>query len=94
MGIGVVRLGDMCTGHSNGFPPRSAIECSVNVLINGRGVVRVGDRWDFHSNGVSTHDGVGISGANTVVNTRPIMRIGDDISCGSRAADGSQNVLA
>lgn len=44
---GVVRLGDMSTGHGC-WPGRPSIEASTNVFVNGRGVHRLGDSWAVH----------------------------------------------
>jgi len=42
MGAGVVRLGDVCSGHGC-WPSRACIEASSDVLINGIPAHRVGD---------------------------------------------------
>lgn len=87
-----VRLGDECSGHDC-FPRRPNIEASGDVFINSRGAHREGDAWAAHSC-KSTHDGVAASGSSTVfVNSRPMMRIGDSVSCGSVCAEGSPTVF-
>ena len=95
----VVRLGDICTGHEC-FPPRSNVEGSPNVFVNGLPVHRVGDSWDVHTcthpeipHG--SHAGSQSSGSSKVfVNGRAVARIGDSVSCGSSCASGSPNVFA
>ena len=89
----VVRLGDEGTGHDC-YPPRVNDDASTNVFVNGRGVHREQDHWVEHTCGDNTHDGVLQTGSSTVfVNGRPAARIGDPISCGSVAAQGSSNVF-
>ena len=55
---GVVRLGDICTGHGC-FPPRSNVSASGNVIVNGLGAHRVGDNWASHCC-VTCHDSIHI----------------------------------
>lgn len=38
------RQGDNCTGHDS-CPAVPLVECSSDVIINGRGAGRQGDRW-------------------------------------------------
>ena len=92
---GVVRLGDMSTGHG-AWPPRANISASTNVFVNGKGAHRVGDGWAVHCNPTpECHSGVASSGSSSVyVNGRAITRIGDAISCGDSMATGSNNVFA
>jgi uncharacterized Zn-binding protein involved in type VI secretion len=92
---GSVRLGDMCTGHGC-YGQRPNISASGNVLINSRGAHRVGDAWQVHGCSVcSDHAGSQASGSPTVfVNSKPLARIGDSISCGSSNSTGSGNVIA
>lgn len=91
----VVRFRDVCSGHAD-FPPRDNIEASSNVFANSLGVHRQGDYWNVHCNPVPVcHSGFTTSGSSSVfVNSKPIARIGDDISCGSTCAQGSPNVFA
>lgn len=71
---GIVRLGDICTGHCNTinthdkdgneitkmccFPPRSAIEGSPDVYVNNRPVHCITHKWDIHC-GPTMHDDEG-----------------------------------
>mgnify|MGYP006277978817 CR=1 FL=1 len=90
---GLVRLGDYCSGH-DGYPPRPGIEASNNVFINGRGVHRRGDRWDTHCNSHNCHGGYLMEGSSTIfINGIPAGQVGDRISCGSTASNGSGNVF-
>lgn len=88
-----VRLGDECTGHGC-WGPRVNDSASENFRINGLGVHRVGDHWVSHCCGPACHDSTMIQGSSTVfVNGKPIARVGDQIGCGSLAAQGSSNVF-
>lgn len=87
------RLGDNCTGHPKGFPPRPSISGSPNVSTNSKAQVRVGDAYAVHCAG-SCHGGSLASGSpNVFVNSRAAGRIGDPIDCGSNVAIGSGNVF-
>jgi uncharacterized Zn-binding protein involved in type VI secretion len=87
------RFGDVCSGHGC-FPPRTLVESSSNVAINGKGAARVGDRWDTHCCTIICHDSVGVQGSEKVfINGRAAMRIGDAIECGSVVAQGSSKVF-
>ena len=93
MGIPVVSIGDLCTGHGC-FPPRENITGEPTVLINGKPAHRVGDLWNLHNCGPAVHAGVQVSGSQTVFQGgRPLCRIGDLVDCGSVMAMGSPNVL-
>jgi uncharacterized Zn-binding protein involved in type VI secretion len=94
MGTGVVRLGDICSGHGC-FPPRPNVQASADVIVNGRGWHRLGDGWAGHGCAVCpAHGGRAASGSHTVfVNGRPACRIGDAVSCGSSMVHGSDNVF-
>ena len=87
------RLGDYCTGHGC-WPPRTGIDSSPNVHINGIRAHRVGDAWNVHccpSDGC--HAGsVATGSASVFINGKPAARIGDNIDCGSLIAMGSPNV--
>jgi uncharacterized Zn-binding protein involved in type VI secretion len=85
---------DTCTGHSC-FPPRQNIEGSPTVFINGQGAHRVGDHWAQHAcPGGPPHDGRLAQGSPTVfIDGQAAGRIGDAISCGSRCATGSPDVV-
>lgn len=90
---GVVRLGDLSTGHGC-FPPQPAIEASPNVFADGLPVVTLGCGWAVHCC-KTCHSGVSVEGSSTVfANGKPKVRLGDAISCGSHAAQGSGTVLA
>jgi uncharacterized Zn-binding protein involved in type VI secretion len=87
---GVVRLGDMCSGHGC-FPTRTNMSASWDVLIDGLPVVRVGDLWEPHGCSVcEPHDAIQASGSpNVLINGIPVARIGDSLSCGSTNLSGS-----
>jgi uncharacterized Zn-binding protein involved in type VI secretion len=89
----VTRLGDICTGHGC-WPPRTNIQGSPNVFINGLPAVRLGDAWSIHCCKKSCHAGTQSGGSNrTFVNGLSVARIGDGISCGSFSAQGSPNTF-
>lgn len=89
---GVVRLGDICTGH-DGYPPRANIEGSPNVYVNGRPAHCQGHAWGIHCK-KSCHGGSLASGSSTVyVNGRQLGYIGAPVDCGSSCATGSSDVF-
>jgi uncharacterized Zn-binding protein involved in type VI secretion len=85
-----VRLGDICTGHGKSGP-RPNITASVTVLLNSKGAHRIGDSWAPHRGHVIAFQQTG--SPNVFVNGMPLARVGDIISCGSRNAQGSQNII-
>ena len=88
------RLGDLNTGHDSCAPvPLST--ASNNVLVNGKGAGRQGDSYASHGCDVHPgHSGSVSAGSGTVfVNGRPFARIGDTVSCGGSAAEGSPDVF-
>lgn len=90
----VTRLGDKCTGHPNGFPPRASTSANPKVSASGKRVVCVGDSYAPHSNGSSTHPGTATVGSPKVLASgKQRMRVGDQISCGSKVAEGTPKVL-
>ena len=91
----VARKGDICSGHGC-FPPRPSTGASPDVYVNGIAVHRQGDGWATHGCGDCTPHGGNLSaGSSTVyVNGKQMGRIGDPVSCGSVAAQGSPNVFA
>ena len=92
----VVRIGDICSGHSC-FPPRPSTEGSSDVFANNIGVHREGDGWAVHTCDDNSHAGTLTTGSSTVfVNNKPIARIADPINgvCNSVAAQGSPDVFA
>jgi uncharacterized Zn-binding protein involved in type VI secretion len=91
----IVRFQDKCSGHSC-FPPRPNNQASDNVLVNGKGAHRQNDSWELHAcPNTPPHGGVLSTGSESVyINGKPVARIGDPISCGSRCAEGSGNVFA
>lgn len=91
---GVVRLGDICTGHG-AFPPRKVDSASSNVVVNGKGAVRLGDHWVTHCSPASCHDSTSSKGSSTVfVNGKPLVRKSDAIACGSKANTCSSDVIS
>ena len=91
---GIVRLGDMCTGHGC-FPSRTVISASPDVKVDGLPVVRVGDLWESHGCSVcDSHDAMQASGSpNVLINGIPVARIGDSLSCGSTNLSGSGTAI-
>jgi len=90
----VHRKGDSGTGHGC-FPPRTNNQGSSDVFCNGIPVHRQGDSWNVHCCGIPCHGGNLASGSSTVfANNKDLGRIGDPVSCGSAAANGSGNVFA
>ena len=93
---GIVRLGDICSGHGC-WPSRENIQGSSNVFCNGQPVHRVGDAWAAHTCPAipETHAGSAAAGSGSIfVNGRPVCRIGDAVDCGSIMVTGSNNVFA
>lgn len=94
---GIVRVGDMSTGHDS-YPARPSDSGSSNVLVDDKPVVSVGDHWVNHTRTIDphdTHDGVTSTGSPSVmVNDKPVMRTGDSISDGDKAAEGSSTIIA
>ena len=91
----VVRLGDVSTGHPDGYPSRPSTGGSPDVYVNGKKAHRVGDSWATHSNGDHSHGGSASSGSSNIfVNGKALCRVGDKISCGDTMATGSPNVIA
>lgn len=93
MGKGAHRIGDNTTGHGC-WPPSQAVGGSDNVRINGKGVVRQGDTILPHTcpDIPETHPGTYAGGGKVRANGRPIQVIGSAVSCGDKAAEGSDNV--
>lgn len=90
----VHRKGDSGTGHGC-FPPRTNNQGSSDVFCNGIPVHRQGDSWNVHCCGIPCHGGSLAAGSSTVfANNKDLGRIGDPVSCGSAAANGSGNVFA
>lgn len=94
MSIPVVRLGDQCSGHYPCFGPRPSVSGSPDVMVESIPAIRVGDPWALHCCG-SCHTGTTAKGSGTVfANGQPLMRIGDQIDCGSVSAQGASTVFA
>lgn len=90
---GVARLGDKCTGHG-WFGPRPSTGGSDNVFVNGRPAHRLYDSWAKHRCGKAEHDSVLDSGAARVyVNGLKLGHIDARVKCGSKVAEGSDNVF-
>lgn len=93
MGTAATRKGDTCSGHGC-FPPRPSTSGSGDVFVNGIPSVRQGDSYAIHSCGDSVHGGSQSQGSGTVfVNGKPMARVGDNVSCGSVASQGSNDVF-
>lgn len=94
---GIVRLGDIGSGHACHFPATCAMTASPDVFVNGLPVVRVGDSYGAHGCVgclAPDHSRNQLVGSPTVfINGRPAARIGDAISCGGVAMTGSLDVI-
>jgi len=90
------RLGDIGSGHSCHFPPTPSTEASPDVNIDGIPAVRQGDAYSPHacpSCPAPAHPRSLSGGSGSVfINGKPAGRIGDAISCGGEAAEGSSSV--
>lgn len=65
MGMPVVRLKDLCSGHGC-FPPRPTIEASTDVFVNNRGHHRMDDALAVHCCGMNCHPSQTCVGSSTV----------------------------
>jgi len=92
---GIVRQGDLCSGHGP-FPPRLPTSWSSNVYVNGRPVIRQGDSWATHCTPEPSlcHTGTSTGTGSVYVNGYPLQISGDPISCGSTCDASSSNVFA
>jgi uncharacterized Zn-binding protein involved in type VI secretion len=88
------RKRDISTPDPCGARPRPNKQGSPNVNINGRPAHRVGDAWVVHACPKrGGHGAVTVQGSpNVFINGKPAARVSDLISCGSRIAEGSENV--
>ena len=86
------RLGDYCTGHGC-FPPRTGVNASNNVFVNGIQAHRLTDGWNVHCCRNSCHPGGIVEGSGSIfINGLAAARIGDSVACGSLIAMGSPTV--
>ncbi|MCD8139331.1 MAG: PAAR domain-containing protein [Planctomycetaceae bacterium] len=94
MARGIHRQGDSTAGHGC-WPPTSPAAFSDNVLVNGRGAVRQGDAIIPHTcpSIPETHSGAYAGDASVLVNGRPVQVVGNPVTCGDRAAGGSNDVV-
>lgn len=83
MGVGIIRLGDVCTGHED-WPPRPVITSASTVYVEGILACCEGDQLAVHCNRKpECHDGVIAAGSGmTFVEGRKLARHGDPVSCG------------
>lgn len=89
---GIVRQGDMCSGHGC-FPPRLPISWSANVFVENKPVVLNGDLLESHCcPDNECHNGMYIGIGNVFANNRYIQKKSDPISCGSRCQNSSNTV--
>jgi uncharacterized Zn-binding protein involved in type VI secretion len=97
---GIVRIGDMSTGHGC-FPPTPLIASPVSkTYVQGArvGVVSPNAYHATHSCGTTVHPQpaarayVGGS-SNTFIEGFPAIRIGDNIACGDAVGQGSSNTF-
>jgi len=88
------RQGDLCTGHDL-CPAVPLVECSPDVIINGRGAGREGDHYQSH--GCIDHSGhqdfIASGSATVFINGRSAGREGDDVTLAGSVAQGSGNVF-
>lgn len=91
------RLGEMGSSHACHFPPTPSIEASPDVNIEGIPAVRQGDAYAPHACPTCpapSHPRSLSGGSGTVfINGRPAGRVGDAISCGGVAEEGSSTVF-
>ena len=89
------RLGDLSTNDPCGAPPRPSSTASPDVLCNMIPVHRLTDAWVPHNcPGAGPHGAVTSLVPTTVlVNMKYKSIIGSGISCGSKIATGSGNIL-
>lgn len=83
----IVKVTDITQGHS--APPTAIQSYSIlNVFVDGVNPVVVGDSYIPHSNpGSDVHPVYAIVGSPTVfINNIPVVREGDQLSCGDTAA--------
>lgn len=89
----VHRQSDNCTGHGC-WPPRPTSSWCSKTYANNLLIHRVGDSYQSHCCGDPCHGGTGSRGSSNVfVENTACRRIGDPVSCGSIAAQGSPNVI-
>lgn len=93
MGKGVHRKGDATQGHGC-WPASQAIDGSDDVRANGMGVVCEGDSILPHTcpDIPETHPGTYTGGGTVRANGKAIQVIGSAVSCGDKAAEGSDDV--
>ena len=92
----VCRITDKSTYDPCGAGPRPNNQGSPNVFANFLALHTVSMRWVLHACPLAyPHGAVTVSGSLSVfVNGRPLSRVTDRISCGSRVMVGSHNVFA
>ncbi len=85
----VVRVGDLSTGHGT-HSPRRALEGNLKLFIGGLAVVCEGDLWEEHATdpdgpayAVSSHPKLYVDG-------KPVIVVGDQLTCGDTVATGSE----
>lgn len=93
-GMPVHRQGDLDTGHGC-WPPRPTSSWASRTYVNNLLVHRDGDAYEVHCcPGSDCHAGTGAGGSATVfVENKALRRVGDAVSCGGTAAEGSPNVF-
>ena len=76
------------------FPPRTALEGSSDTYVNNRPLHCVTHKWNVHCSPCGCHPGTLSSGCETVIcNWLNVGRCGDNISCGSKVATCSSDVI-
>lgn len=91
------RLGDLGSGHACHFPATPATAASPDVNIDGIPALRQGDAYGPHAcpGCKQPPHPRSLSGgsASVFINGKPAGRVGDAISCGGAAAEGSSTVF-
>lgn len=80
--------GSLCSGHGK-FPPRPSVEGEPLMTVNGIPVMTEGALYPDHTDGDTTHSGTAMSSRPWfTVNGKPIVCVGDVVSCGSVVISG------
>lgn len=92
---GIVRSGDLDSGHNGAVAPLPISNCSTNVIANGLGAALSGTSTfpnhnipPLHSNRIATG-----GSSNVFINGQPAYRKDDPISCGDHISQGSANIF-
>lgn len=87
------RVYDKCSGHDC-WPPRPLMSGAQTVVTNGNFQAIKGGRYAPHICGTNGHAAEVSEGSNTVIiNGYSASRVGDKVSCGGTAHEGSSDVI-